>query len=50
MQVEIEDMEWNESLQAFTYECTCGELFQITLKELQACTNAREGGGTLLKL
>lgn len=35
-QVEIEDMEWNEVLQAFTYECPCGDLFQITLEELQA--------------
>ncbi|KAK2079844.1 hypothetical protein QBZ16_002239 [Prototheca wickerhamii] len=35
-EVEIEDMEWNESLQAFTYECPCGDLFQITLQELQA--------------
>lgn len=28
--VEIEDMEWNEDLNAFTYPCPCGDLFQIT--------------------
>ena len=28
--VEIEDMEWNEDLRAFTYPCPCGDLFQIT--------------------
>ncbi|XP_071935529.1 diphthamide biosynthesis protein 3-like isoform X1 [Coffea arabica] len=33
--VEIEDMEWNEKLQAFTYPCPCGDLFQITKKELR---------------
>lgn len=33
--VEIEDMEWNEELQAFTYPCPCGDLFQITRAELQ---------------
>ena len=33
--VEIEDMEWNEDLQAFTYPCPCGDLFQITRAELQ---------------
>lgn len=30
-EVEIEDMEWSEELQAFTYQCPCGDLFQITL-------------------
>ena len=33
-QVEIEDMEWSEELQAFTFQCPCGDLFQITLEEL----------------
>ncbi len=28
--IEIEDMEWNEELSAFTYPCPCGDLFQIT--------------------
>ncbi len=36
MQVEIEDMDWSEELQAFTYQCPCGDLFQITLEELAA--------------
>jgi hypothetical protein len=30
-EVEIEDMEWNEELEAFTYSCPCGDLFQISL-------------------
>ncbi|XP_031500367.1 diphthamide biosynthesis protein 3-like [Nymphaea colorata] len=33
--VEIEDMEWNDELNAFTYPCPCGDLFQITKAELQ---------------
>ncbi|KAF7128071.1 hypothetical protein RHSIM_Rhsim11G0170800 [Rhododendron simsii] len=33
--VEIEDMEWNEELQAFTYPCPCGDLFQITKDDLK---------------
>lgn len=30
-EVEIEDMKWDEQLQAYTYSCPCGDLFQITL-------------------
>ncbi|XP_028083318.1 diphthamide biosynthesis protein 3-like [Camellia sinensis] len=33
--VEIEDMEWNDELQAFTYPCPCGDLFQITKEDLK---------------
>lgn len=33
-EVEIEDMDWDEGLQAFTYQCPCGDLFQITLVRL----------------
>ncbi|MFS7920721.1 putative DPH-type metal-binding domain-containing protein [Helianthus anomalus] len=33
--VEIEDMEWNEELKAYTYPCPCGDLFQITKDELK---------------
>lgn len=33
-EVELEDMDWSEELQAFTYQCPCGDLFQITLDEL----------------
>ena len=33
--VEIEDMEWNSELQAYTYPCPCGDLFQITKDELK---------------
>ena len=36
LQVEVEDMDWSEELQAFTYQCPCGDLFQITLEELAA--------------
>jgi CSL zinc finger len=32
--IEIEDMDWSEELQAFTYQCPCGDLFQITLVRL----------------
>ncbi|CAN7048334.1 unnamed protein product [Brassica rapa subsp. trilocularis] len=32
--VEIEDMEWNEEIQAYTYPCPCGDLFQITKEDL----------------
>ncbi|GAX76545.1 hypothetical protein CEUSTIGMA_g3991.t1 [Chlamydomonas eustigma] len=34
-EIEIEDMTWNEELQAFTYPCPCGDKFQITLEELR---------------
>lgn len=30
-EVEIEDMSWNDKLQAYTYACPCGDIFQITL-------------------
>lgn len=30
-EVEVEDMEWNDELKAFTYQCPCGDLFQISL-------------------
>lgn len=33
-EVEIEDMTWNEELQAYTYSCPCGDVFQITLVRL----------------
>jgi diphthamide biosynthesis protein 3 len=33
--MEIEDVEWNEELQAYTYPCPCGDLFQITKDELR---------------
>ncbi|KAL6219907.1 hypothetical protein ACLB2K_007665 [Fragaria x ananassa] len=33
--VEIEDMEWNDELQAYTYPCPCGDLFQITKEDLK---------------
>uniref|UniRef100_A0A804PUZ4 Diphthamide biosynthesis protein 3 n=1 Tax=Zea mays TaxID=4577 RepID=A0A804PUZ4_MAIZE len=34
-EVEIEDMEWNAELKAYTYPCPCGDLFQITLDDLR---------------
>ncbi|KAK6240499.1 hypothetical protein SCA6_005888 [Theobroma cacao] len=33
--VEIEDMQWSDELQAYTYPCPCGDLFQITKEELK---------------
>lgn len=35
-EIEIEDMDWSDDLQAFTYQCPCGDLFQITMEELAA--------------
>lgn len=29
-EIEIEDMEWNEELRAYTFACPCGDVFQIT--------------------
>ena len=34
-EIEIEDMDWSENLQAFTYSCPCGDLFSITVVCLQ---------------
>ncbi|KAK9674313.1 hypothetical protein RND81_12G225300 [Saponaria officinalis] len=34
-EVEIEDMEWNAEMKAYTYPCPCGDLFQITLDDLR---------------
>ncbi|KAJ8763424.1 hypothetical protein K2173_002307 [Erythroxylum novogranatense] len=33
--VEIEDMEWNEELQTYTFPCPYGDLFQITKDDLR---------------
>lgn len=33
--VEIEDMEWNEELQAYTYPCPYGDLFQVKKEDLR---------------
>lgn len=43
-EVEIEDMDWSEELQAFTYQCPCGDLFQITMEELAAGARRRMPG------
>lgn len=29
-EVEIEDMQWRDDLEAYTYPCPCGDLFLIT--------------------
>lgn len=40
--IEIEDMDWSEELQAFTYQCPCGDLFQITMVRFAgSCAPAR---------
>jgi diphthamide biosynthesis protein 3 len=40
-EIEIEDMAWSEALQAYTYSCPCGDLFQITLVRAEcACGGA----------
>lgn len=33
--IELEDMDWSEELNAYTYPCPCGDLFRITLDELR---------------
>jgi len=33
-EVDIEEMDWNDELHVFTYQCPCGDLFQITPEEL----------------
>lgn len=35
-EVALDDMVWNDEVQAYTYECPCGDLFQISLAELRA--------------
>jgi len=35
-EIEIEDMDWSDKLQAFTYSCPCGDLFSISVAELAA--------------
>jgi hypothetical protein len=40
-EVEIEDMEWSDELQAYTYACPCGDVFQIT--------KVRESGGECVR-
>ena len=39
-EIELEDMDWNEELQGFTYSCPCGDLFQITV----VCSSGSSGG------
>ncbi|KAL0484862.1 DPH3 [Acrasis kona] len=40
-EIEIEDMEFNEEDGSYNYPCPCGDLFIITLEQLQ---NAEEIG------
>ncbi|KAL9644544.1 hypothetical protein ABK040_009408 [Willaertia magna] len=34
-EIEIEDMQFNEEEGFYFYPCPCGDIFQITLEELQ---------------
>ena len=34
-EIEIEDMTYSEEDETFYYDCPCGDLFQITLAQLQ---------------
>ena len=36
-EIAIEDMEWSENLQAYTYSCPCGDLFSITMVRFACC-------------
>ena len=35
-EVALDDMQWDDGLQAFTYQCPCGDLFQISGDDLAA--------------
>lgn len=35
-EVDLEDMAWDEELKCYTYECPCGDLFQISPGDLRA--------------
>lgn len=35
-EVEIEEMEWNVELNAFTWSCPCGDIFRLTVAEMRA--------------
>lgn len=35
-EVEIEDMDWNSELDAFTWSCPCGDIFRLTVAEMRA--------------
>lgn len=35
-EVDLEDMEWSAELDAYTYACPCGDVFQITPTDLRA--------------
>jgi len=48
-EVEIEDFDWDEGLQAFTYSCPCGDLFQITMVRATACPPAGRVAPTELR-
>lgn len=48
-EVEIEDMEWNDGLQAFTFACPCGDVFQITKVRVSEGGRARARGGAPLR-
>ena len=47
-EVEIEDMEWNDGLQAFTFACPCGDVFQIT--KVKTARRARACAGSVARL
>eukprot|EP00740_Mantoniella_antarctica_P008045 CAMPEP_0181365782 /NCGR_PEP_ID=MMETSP1106-20121128/10294_1 /TAXON_ID=81844 /ORGANISM="Mantoniella antarctica, Strain SL-175" /LENGTH=72 /DNA_ID=CAMNT_0023480967 /DNA_START=106 /DNA_END=324 /DNA_ORIENTATION=- len=34
-EVDLEDMDWNAEMGAFTYQCPCGDLFFITPDDLR---------------
>ena len=34
-EIEIEDMEFDEELEIYTYPCPCGDKFEISLEDLK---------------
>ena len=35
-EIELEDFEWDEESESWTYPCPCGDRFMITVEELEA--------------
>ena len=35
-EIELEDFEWDEESESWTYPCPCGDRFMITVDELEA--------------
>ena len=34
-EIDLEDMDWNSELGAFTYQCPCGDMFEISQEDIE---------------